>query len=470
MADFALIAVAFLVVSVLVTFLIKKFTKNDTYFVISLIKTKKPIALFDKAAKNKKLLDFFALAGLVIGFGAIAIDFWFGRKLSKAKRTALFLASFLSLSLFMVALDYFFGGALSSNIFVGPFYLPLVISFGLMGLSGFTLMLLVAQAFDIVSKYLLGIRSCPAVAPLIPGVQLPNVPISPPLHAWISLLIILVVHEAMHGVLGRRHGFKIKSTGILLLGFLPIGAFVEPDEKQVKRAKDEKVLPFLAAGPMANIVVMLFSIVVVVGSMAAVVPLTNHFYPGLLDNAFTGVKISEVLEKTEFCGSVFPSSAFGKFEAGDTIKEVNGVAITGPRQLVEQLQKNRLAAKTFLLERNGQEIELTLQPNALGQFGFVPEPIRNESLQVPESYSAYATAVDLFVEFFFWLLFLNFSAAALNFLPMSPFDGGRMAKILFAPYISFTGKTKEQRQKLIGKFFLFLVLALFIINALPLFF
>ncbi|HZX19542.1 MAG TPA: site-2 protease family protein [archaeon] len=468
--DFFTGLLGFLVLCAIITFILKKTTKFDTFFLITLIRTKKPLAFFDRMAKHTKILDAFALLGLIIGFGAISVDFFWGRKLKLRERIILFFGSFSVLSGAFLAVDIFFGNVFSANLLIGNMFPLLVISFGLMGLAGFTLFSLFMQAFDIVGKYLIGTRSCPGVAPLIPGVEIPGVPITPPLHAWISLLIILLVHEGMHGIVGRRHGFTIKNAGVILFGFLPIGAFVEPDEKEIAKEKDEKVLPFLAAGPMSNLVVMVFAGIILFGALSFSGPLTEHFYPGLQDNFFSGVKVVKVLEETEFCGTVYAAPAFAKLNEGDLIKGISGVAVNSPQALFVELQKDRLKEKTFSLERNSEQISITLQPNEIGQFGFVPEGIRNESIQIPESYPTYALAIGLFIEFVFWLFLLNFLVAAINFLPMHPFDGGRMAKLLFVPYLGFLNISKEQKQEKITKFFLYIILALFVINALPLFF
>src|SRR3989344_3630469 len=296
-----MIILIFIAVSAAVTFLIKRYLKADTYLLISLIKTQKPLAFFDRMSKHKRFLDIFSAIGLYMGFGAIAIDFVDGRKMGGVKRAALFAGSFLSLSGMLWAVDAFIlTSGLSTSILIGPTFPLLLAVFGISGLAGFTLFSLFLQAGDIIAKYFIGIRSCPGVAPLIPGVQIPGVPITPPLHAWISLIIILIVHEGMHGILGRRLGFKIKSTGVILLGFLPIGAFVEPDEEQLKKAPAEKALPFLAAGPMANLSLMVIAGIILFASLAAITPLTEQLFPGVQGSIFSGVMVFDVLEETSF--------------------------------------------------------------------------------------------------------------------------------------------------------------------------
>jgi len=56
-----------------------------------------------------------------------------------------------------------------------------------------------------------------------------------PVEYWVfSIAIIMVVHEASHGIIARLEDFEINSVGWIVLGILP-GAFVEP--------KGEKMLP-----------------------------------------------------------------------------------------------------------------------------------------------------------------------------------------------------------------------------------
>ncbi len=463
------VAVLFSAICIIVTLLLKKFAKAETYFLVSLIKTRKPLAFFDRMARHEKFLDAFAFIGLFLGFGALSIDFFYGRKKGFPERMGLFLASFAVLCAAMLGVDALIGNGLSKSALAGPYFPLMVASFGAMGLAGFTLFSLLLQGSEIISNYLIGKKSCPGVAPLVPGVSIPGVPITPPLHAWISLLIILLAHEGMHGILGRRHGFKIKSTGVLLLGPLPIGAFVEPEEKELSKAKDEKVLPFLAAGPMANLAIMAIVGLVLFGAFAALPAVTEKLYPGLQDNSVIGVRVAQVLEETSFCGQKYPSSAFGQMRGGDVIKKINGADINGVPSLFSELNKSRDKPTVFLMQRGGKELTLTLKPNELGQFGFRPEPILNENFKIPESFATYSSVLGFALDFLYWLFLLNFLVASINFLPMHPFDGGRMAKIIFTPYFGFLKRPAEETRKIIGKVFLYTILALLVVNALPLF-
>ena len=98
----------------------------------------------------------------------------------------------------------------------------------------------------------------PPIAPLIPYLpQIFKADWLPPFYFtyWIvAIAITAVIHEFAHGIFAKKEGVKIKTTGFAFLGPF-IGAFVEPDEKQVKKMKIRKQLPFLIAGTFSNLII-----------------------------------------------------------------------------------------------------------------------------------------------------------------------------------------------------------------------
>ncbi|MDD1773881.1 MAG: site-2 protease family protein, partial [Methanomassiliicoccales archaeon] len=72
----------------------------------------------------------------------------------------------------------------------------------------------------------------------------------------LGLVVAIVVHEFAHGVLTRVGGIKVQSLGLVFLVF-PIGAFVEPDEKELQQTTRNKRAKVYAVGPATNIVVAL---------------------------------------------------------------------------------------------------------------------------------------------------------------------------------------------------------------------
>lgn len=69
----------------------------------------------------------------------------------------------------------------------------------------------------------------------------------------ISILIVASVHEFSHGIFAKSKKLKIKSTGFAFLGPL-MGAFVEPDEKQMTKKSKLDQMAILSAGVFANII------------------------------------------------------------------------------------------------------------------------------------------------------------------------------------------------------------------------
>ncbi len=83
----------------------------------------------------------------------------------------------------------------------------------------------------------------------LPGVN-PFIPLT---YGIFALVIAVVIHEFSHGVLARRWKVALRSLGVLLF-IVPIGAFVEPEEEELKALDRRKRATVYAAGPGSNIV------------------------------------------------------------------------------------------------------------------------------------------------------------------------------------------------------------------------
>lgn len=117
---------------------------------------------------------------------------------------------------------------------------------------------LVCFFYMIQGTYLLTVFQ-PQVQLVLPSlsseVTVSDVSINIPFWTWfLVILFIMVPHEFFHGVMARTEKIRLKSVGLLLLAVFP-GAFVEPDEKQVKKSKIWPKLRIFAAGSFANFIV-----------------------------------------------------------------------------------------------------------------------------------------------------------------------------------------------------------------------
>ena len=116
---------------------------------------------------------------------------------------------------------------------------------------------------------------------LIPGVS-QGIPLFWPL---VSLIIALVIHEYGHGIQMRAHGMRVRSFGLLIASLIPIGAFAEPETKEVMKAPKRERMRIYAAGPAVNLVMAAFLTFVLAVGISGVDPAIQGAYsPAIVVN------------------------------------------------------------------------------------------------------------------------------------------------------------------------------------------
>jgi len=120
------------------------------------------------------------------------------------------------------------------------------------------MLMLIWEAFLVLS---LPPSAAPAPEMLIglPGIN----PIIPIWYGILGIAVGIFVHEFAHGILSRVANIKIESLGILLLIF-PMGAFVEPNEDEIRATSRKKRARMYAAGPATNMLVAFICLIVFV--------------------------------------------------------------------------------------------------------------------------------------------------------------------------------------------------------------
>lgn len=95
----------------------------------------------------------------------------------------------------------------------------------------------------------------PPIMPLLPYVpQAFGITGLPPfyfIHWILAIILLATTHEAAHGIFATFYKIKIKSTGFGFLGPF-LAAFVEPDEKVLRKRNAKQQLSILAAGSLSN--------------------------------------------------------------------------------------------------------------------------------------------------------------------------------------------------------------------------
>ena len=94
----------------------------------------------------------------------------------------------------------------------------------------------------------------------IPGLN----PMLPLVYGVIALVVAMVVHELGHGIQARANGARVDSSG-LLYGVVPLGAFVEPNEEDMKKKSRRAQMDMYTAGISVNTVVAILCFALLVG-------------------------------------------------------------------------------------------------------------------------------------------------------------------------------------------------------------
>ncbi len=269
-----------------------------------------------------------------------------------------------------------------------------------------------------------------------------------PFFYWIvSIFILAVVHEFSHGVMARRYGMQIKSSGFAVLGIvLPVlpAAFVEPDEKELQSRPANEQLSVFAAGPFANIV-FAFIIFGLLGLIAA--PVVNS----LLN--FNGVEV------TGFIEGDFPAKKAGMQEK-EIIKEIDGIEVNYLENFTDALKNKKPGDKIKIItDKNNYSIELGKNPQneSMPYLGVYVQQNREVKPYVAEKYGKILSGIVLwFLGLFYWLYLLNLGIGLFNLVPIGPIDGGRMLKVALHKF--FKKKRADNLWKAISAFFLVLVI------------
>ncbi len=404
---------------------IQKRKLAEVYFPLVLWRAKKGKEIFDKiAAWHPGFWKSVGELGMVFGFGCLGAYYLLNNKLS-VKRVVSYFLVFLLSTIFFATVPLWLEGVvppLFTDIFM--FLIMVIFGYGL-----FTLGALGHYAWVIIMEFVQGNTNvAPGVAPLIPGVKIPGLNFYLPIYTIVSIAIILLIHEGFHGVLARVERFKLKSYGVLSLGLLPIGGFVEPDESQVLRASSLKRVRLYSAGSMGNFI----GAFVFLGLFVLFSSLFSGYISEQQKTHFIGYRVIEVLNT---------SPLYGVLEPNDTIYNYD-------------LLFNRTPYQIVTLHTNKGEI--TAQRDEHGLLGILVSPEYSE-------FGADYYLVTGFLDMLRWTYLLNLILGMVNYLPFAIMDGSRLFEEIVKPIL-------KNRSQEFTRVLSYVILGLLLINALPLFF
>jgi len=342
----------------------------------------------------------------------------------------------------------------------------------------------------------------PEVALVLPGIN-PILPLEFIGYIILALVVAMIVHEFSHGILTIASKLKVKSLGILYLIF-PIGAFCEPDEEELKKAKIKSRMRVYASGPTSNFVVVLLSILVF-----------SFVFMSAVQPAADGVGVLYVSDNT-------PADEIG-LKPGMIITSINNSKVTNIDEFYEAMEKTKSNQKTDINYVKGKnkftkEIILADKSNytqnlsdlGKGYIGISPSEIhvgflrilKNPFISFPDGFllfyiiplfgylQGYNPIVAPFIDSYtitgplsiiptnifwiivnsiYWIFWLNLAVALFNVLPMVPLDGGFLFNDAIHGIVKFFKKeiSEKQREKIVKNISLVLSLTVLLLIIFP---
>ena len=294
--------------------------------------------------------------------------------------------------------------------------------------------LITANAYGIITNPQ---STSPGLRPIIPSVPSTTVcsyALCVPFWFWIiGVLVVLVSHEMSHAFVSRSANIKIKSFGLIAVVVLP-GAFVEPDENQLKKASSFNKIKIYAAGSFANLLVFALA------WLASTAMFTNLFVSGGVQ--FSGIVANSPADQVHLTG---------------IIKEINNVPINSIQDFENYLNQIKPGTQLSVQTTTGTFNIVTGQNPSDSSKAFVGISAPSTYYQVKSVLSQYSSGINWIFQLFGWLVFLNLGIGLVNLLPIKPLDGGliyeEIMKLIF-------GRPRPQYVKILS----IITFALIIIN------
>ena len=277
---------------------------------------------------------------------------------------------------------------------------------------------------------------------LLPGIN-PKLPI---VYGWIAIVIAIVIHEGAHGIIARNVNLRVKSSGLLFFLFVPIGAFVDVDEEQIKKSRPRHSLKVMAAGVGGNIILgaaCLIGLLLIVGSLT---PMVDGVYIGSVSEGLpaeaAGLLPNDVLvsvDNVTITNSTSLRALLDTKTAGDTVQVTvvrgDGWQTQYTTSLNLTISDNRTVMGVSAGDLNSHDRLVNYQTFSLDRLSMYMVPPTLASTVVPFSdslapyYSSPLPYWQIFANTLFWVWFVNFNLAIFNALPIYPLDGGRIFDI-----------------------------------------
>lgn len=287
-------------------------------------------------------------------------------------------------------------------------------------------------------------RSAGIVLPTVGSYQYPGPIFSVPFWYWIiAIFIVVTVHEPMHALFARLENIKIKNMGVFLFFVLPLGAFADPDEKQMNKLSSVQKLRIYVAGSFGNMIMAgIFMILLVCFSFFISSIMTGNgvvFNNTIVNTSAFEVGLSGII--TEINGTTVKSMddfivAMKDIKPNDVIE----IKTTEDIYKVKTTHNPENATKPFIGISGTRTFYV--YAGILSKLGAVS----NESLYIISWVSGLLA----------WILIINFGVGLFNLFPIKPLDGGLMLEEILKKF--YKGKKLKSIVTFVSLIILFLLL------------
>lgn len=283
-----------------------------------------------------------------------------------------------------------------------------------------------------------------------------------PVWLWIiAIPILLIPHELSHGLALAANKLRIQSLGLLALLIIP-GAFVEPDEKQLKKAPKKQKLQVYCAGSFSNIVTGIFFILMTHVILASFYSPAGIYY----DFPFDRINRSDIIgnatlddgmivlqtqnatylatqklldmqqNRTEI--AVFEDLPAARNNLSGALRRIGDLEINSLDDLRAALSKYR-PGDTIEVETSNRTYNITLaDKNGTAYLGVIfKEPNSLVKAMAPQNSRPYEIkeksfepAANFILQVINFTIAVCIGVAIFNMLPLKPLDGGLVIEAL----------------------------------------
>jgi len=309
----------------------------------------------------------------------------------------------------------------------------------------FAMFILMQSTYKLITKPSEATGSLKLVLPSVSGVKLPGFILGVPFWYWIiAVFLVVSIHEPMHALMARIEKVRIKSFGLILLIILP-GAFVDPDEKQLKKLSIVKKLRVYAAGSFGNLLLAGVVFLLLIGYNFALSKLLTPVgiaFEKTIPNS--GAALANMTGRITAINSVEVRDFDDLGKAMSTVKPNDIIVVnTTTRQYVIRTVADPDNSTRPLIGIENSYVVFAYS-GFLSKFGTVSNTVLSIIMWISGLFS--------------WVFLLSLGVGIFNLFPLKPLDGGLILEEVSNHFF------KRKKSKIITRVVSTLVLILILFN------